>query len=161
MNFLKTFVFMLLLLVPAAGCAGMSLQEKGIPKIEGLIAVRGQTVHTMARQTDGSWAEPITNGVVLVRDGKVVAVGPASSVEIPANAHVIEAAVVTPGLIDAHSVVGLSGWLNYDHDQDQLERSAPMQPELDALDAYNAREPPTEWARSSGVTILHTGHAPG
>ncbi|PCJ12667.1 MAG: amidohydrolase [Planctomycetota bacterium] len=161
MNFLKTFVFMLLLLVPAAGCAGMSLQEKGIPKIEGLIAVRGQTVHTMARQADGSWAEPIINGVVLVRDGKVVAVGPASSVEIPANVHVIEAEVVTPGLIDAHSVVGLAGWLNYDHDQDQLERSAPMQPELDALDAYNVREPLIEWIRSFGVTTLHTGHAPG
>jgi imidazolonepropionase-like amidohydrolase len=82
-------------------------------------------------------------------------------VEIPAGFRVIEAAVVTPGLIDSRSVVGLAGWLNYDHDQDQLERSSPMQPELDARDAYNVREPLIEWVRSLGVTTLHTGHAPG
>ncbi|HIK82244.1 MAG TPA: amidohydrolase, partial [Planctomycetes bacterium] len=83
------------------------------------------------------------------------------AVEIPAGIRVIDAAVVTPGLIDSRSVVGLAGWLNYDHDQDQLERSSPMQPELDARDAYNVREPLIQWVRSLGVTTLHTGHAPG
>ncbi|MBT5737798.1 MAG: amidohydrolase family protein [Planctomycetes bacterium] len=125
------------------------------------LAIRGETIHTMARQADGQWMEPIENGVVLIIDGKVAAVGPASAVEIPDGFRVIEAAVVTPGLIDSRSVVGLAGWLNYDHDQDQLERSSPMQPELDARDAYNVREPLIEWVRSLGVTTLHTGHAPG
>jgi imidazolonepropionase-like amidohydrolase len=125
------------------------------------IAIRGETIHTMARQADGQWMEPIKNGVVLIIDGKVAAVGPALAVEIPDGSRVIEAAVVTPGLIDSRSVVGLAGWLNYDHDQDQLEQSSPMQPELDARDAYNVREPLIEWVRSLGVTTLHTGHAPG
>jgi imidazolonepropionase-like amidohydrolase len=98
---------------------------------------------------------------VLIRDGKIAAVGTEASVEIPDGTRVIEAAVVTPGLIDSRSVVGLAGWLNYDHDQDQLERSAPMQPELDPRDAYNVREPLIGWVRSLGVTTLHTGHAPG
>jgi imidazolonepropionase-like amidohydrolase len=118
------------------------------------IAVRGETVYTMADA-------PITDGVVLIRDGKIERVGPASSVQIPAGYREIAARVVTPGLIDAHTVVGLAGYLNQPHDQDQIETSAPMQPELRALDAYNAREALVDWLREHGVTTLHTGHAPG
>lgn len=119
-----------------------------------VLAVRGDTVHTLA-------GEPITDGVVVIRDGRIEAVGPASEVPVPDGARQLEAAVVTPGLIDAHSVVGLAGHLNSDHDQDQLEESAPMQPELRAIDAYNARERLIEWVRGFGVTTLHTGHGPG
>jgi imidazolonepropionase-like amidohydrolase len=74
---------------------------------------------------------------------------------------VLEAAVVTPGIIDAHSTVGFSGIYNHPHDQDQLERSDPIQPELRAIDAYNARERLVEFVRGFGVTTVHTGHAPG
>lgn len=161
MNHRMLIVICLLVVISDVGCAGHSVKEVTVPKVDGLIAIRGAVVHTMARQEDGSWAAPIVNGVVLVRDGKVAAVGPADSIEIPDGVTVLEAEVVTPGLIDAHSVVGLAGWLNYDHDQDQIERSAPMQPELDAFDAYNVREPLIDWVRSLGVTTLHTGHAPG
>lgn len=118
------------------------------------IAVLGGTVHTSA-------GAPITNGVVLVRNGKIESVGPASSVRIPAGYRTVKAAVVTPGLIDAHSVVGLGGYLNQPHDQDQREASAPIQPDLRAMDAYNARERLVEWVRGFGVTTVHTGHGPG
>jgi imidazolonepropionase-like amidohydrolase len=43
----------------------------------------------------------------------------------------------------------------------QLERSAPLQPELRATDAYDARERLVEWLRGFGVTTVHTGHGPG
>ena len=43
----------------------------------------------------------------------------------------------------------------------QLELSAAIQPELRAVDAYNARELLVEWLRTHGVTTIHTGHAPG
>lgn len=118
------------------------------------VAIRGKTVHTMA-------GPPITDGVVIVQDGKISRVGPAASITIPQGMRVIEAAVVTPGLIDAHSTVGLSGIYNQPHDQDQLERSNPIQPELRAIDAFNAREKLIEWIRGFGVTTVHTGHAPG
>jgi len=118
------------------------------------LAVRAGTIHTMA-------GEAIRDGVVVVVDGRIAAVGPASEVAIPDGVPVLEAAVVTPGLIDAHSVVGLSGYLNSPHDQDQVERSAPIQPDLRAIDAYNAREPLVAWVREHGVTTLHTGHGPG
>jgi len=57
--------------------------------------------------------------------------------------------------------VGFSGIYNHPHDQDQLEHSGPLQPELRAIDAYNAREQLVAWVRSFGITTLHTGHAPG
>lgn len=118
------------------------------------LAVQGETVYTMAGQV-------IRDGVVLTRDGKVEQVGPASEVKIPAGYKILRAKVVTPGLVDARSVVGLSGYLNQPHDQMQLELSASVQPELRATDAYNARERLVEWLRSFGVTTVHTGHAPG
>ena len=120
----------------------------------GQVAVRGETVYTMAGQ-------PIRDGVVLVRDGKIERIGTASEVQIPAGYRTLRAKVVTPGLIDARSVVGFSGYLNQPHDQMQLELSASIQPELRAIDAYDARERLVEWLRSFGVTTIHTGHAPG
>ncbi|MBD0326135.1 MAG: amidohydrolase, partial [Pyrinomonadaceae bacterium] len=118
------------------------------------LAVRGETVYTMA-------GPEIKDGVVLIRDGRIERVGPASQIKIPSGYKTLTARVVTPGLIDAHTVVGLAGYLNQPHDQDQIERSAPMQPELRAVDAYNPRERLVEYLRSFGVTTIHTGHAPG
>ncbi|MCB9878928.1 MAG: amidohydrolase family protein [Planctomycetes bacterium] len=104
---------------------------------------------------------PIENGVVVVADGKVAAIGAAADVAVPDGARVIEAAVVTPGLIDAHATVGLTGLLNVPHDQDQLEKSAPVQPELRAIDAFHARDELVAWLRGFGITTVHTGHGPG
>ncbi|MDX1617940.1 MAG: amidohydrolase family protein [Balneolaceae bacterium] len=105
--------------------------------------------------------DPIENGVVLVADGKIEAVGPASEIDIPDEYEVHEAAAATPGLIDAHTVVGLAGIYNVDSDQDQLERSDAIQPELRAIDAYNAREELVKFILDKGVTTVHTGHGPG
>lgn len=117
------------------------------------IAVKGEMVWTMA-------GEPIADGVVLINNGKIEAVGPASSVTIPSNYRVITAKVVTPGLIDAHSVIGLNGYMNQPHDQMAIEGSNSIQPELRAIDAYNAEEKLIEWVRGFGVTTIHTGHQP-
>lgn len=121
---------------------------------EAQTAVRGETVYTMN-------GDPITNGVVLIRNGNIERVGSADRITIPSGYEVFEAAVVTPGLIDAHSVVGLAGHLNQDHDQDQLETSSAIQPELRAFDAYNAREALVGHLRDHGITTIHTGHGPG
>lgn len=120
----------------------------------GDVVVRGGIVHTVSGPS-------IENGVVVVQDGTITAVGPAGSVPLPAGVRVLEAAVVTPGLVDAHTVVGLAGHLNQRQDQDQLDRSEPIQPELRAVDAYDARERLIGWLRSHGITTLHAGHAPG
>ena len=119
-----------------------------------VLAVRAATVYTMA-------GPPIADGVVVIVDGKIAAVGPAATVAVPAAARLLTARVATPGLVDAHTVVGLTGYLNQEQDQDQLDPAEPVQPELRAIDAYNPRERLVEWVRGFGVTTLHTGHAPG
>ncbi|MEQ9298218.1 MAG: amidohydrolase family protein [Cyclobacteriaceae bacterium] len=118
------------------------------------IAVKGEMVYTMDR-------DPIENGVVLIKDGKITAVGASSAITIPVGYTVHEGKVVTPGLVDAHSMVGVSGMYNQPWDQDQLETSAAIQPELQAVDAYNPIEPLIGFLMSRGVTTIHTGHGIG
>lgn len=112
---------------------------------------------------DASRAGRIDDAVVVIRDGRIEAVGPAASVVVPRGiTSELRAAVVTPGLIDGRSTVGLTGIYNTPgHDQDQLERSEAMQPQLRAMDAYNPREELVAYLRGFGITTVHTGHAPG
>ena len=119
------------------------------------VAVRGEQVWTMGPQG------VIADGVVVIEDGRITAVGPAASTAIPQGMEVLTAPVVTPGLVDAHSTVGLTGYLNQSDDQDQLDDSEPIQPHLRAIDAYNPHDRLVQWVRELGTTTLHTGHGPG
>ena len=104
----------------------------------------------------------LSNGRILVKKGIIQAIGTQYEIEAPGGAVRLEAQVVTPGFIDAHTVVGLAGYLNDPgSDQDQLDRSNAIQPELRALDAYNPEEPLVAHLRNHGVTTIQTGHAPG
>lgn len=62
-----------------------------------VVAIRGGTVLTVTRGT-------IANGIVILRDGKIAAVG-GPETAVPAGAVVVDARgrFVTPGIIDAHS----------------------------------------------------------
>src|SRR5882757_7860817 len=66
------------------------------------------TAFTGARMIDGTDRAPIDNATLLVRGGRVVAVGPAASVTIPAGAQRVPLAgkTVIPGLVNAHGHVG-------------------------------------------------------
>ncbi len=118
------------------------------------LAVKAKTIYTMA-------GEVISDGVILIEEGKFRELGSSEEINIPEGWKIVSAEIVTPGLIDAHTTVGLSGLLNQKHDQEQVERSAPIQPELRAIDAYNARDELVDWVRSLGITTVHTGHGPG
>jgi imidazolonepropionase-like amidohydrolase len=111
-------------------------------------AVVAGRVHTVGQGT-------IERGVILVEDGKIAAVGTLDKVEIPGGTPVLRAAVVTPGLIDASSCVGLSGGANVAADQDQDEKSDPNQADLRALDGFNPNEGLLEFIRREGVTTIH------
>lgn len=149
-TFAATIFAFLVLLVANSSALRAAAPEAPMP-----LAILAETLHTAA-------GAPIKEGLVLVgRDGKIGYVGPAKDVAYTADHRVVHAKVVTPGLIDARATVGLSGLLNQPHDQDMLERSAAVQPELRALDAYNAQDPLVAWVRGFGVTTVNTGHAPG
>lgn len=123
--------------------------------------LQAETLVVLAERIYTQAGPVIEAGAIVVEDGKIRQVGRQGQLRLPTGAKTLQAAVVTPGLIDARTVVGLAGYLNQPHDQDQLETSSAMQPQLRALDAFNARERLVDWVRSLGVTTLHTGHGPG
>ena len=81
----------------AAASAASAQEAKGT----GTVAIRA------ARVIDGTGAAAISNGVVIVTDDKIVAVGRQGSVTIPAGARTIDLgdATILPGFIDMHTHV--------------------------------------------------------
>jgi imidazolonepropionase-like amidohydrolase len=128
------------------------LLPKGAPSVADVpkkLAVLAGRVHTMS-------GDVIEDGIVLVEDGKVKQVGSRQAIAIPQGWPVVAANVVTPGLIDAHSVMGLSGALAFKKaDQDQDEMSDPNQADLRVLDSFNPQEPLLQFIREHGVTVVH------
>lgn len=90
----KGYATGLLLLVCALACA-----QSSVPA-EHWIAVRA------GRLFDGT-EKLATNQVILIRGDRIVKVGPAERVQVPADAEVVDLshATVLPGLIDAHTHV--------------------------------------------------------
>ncbi len=87
----------------------------------------------------------LENAQVLIQDGRIIAVGP--TVEAPADAHVIEGAVVCAGFIDPWSSLGLSSRAVTDRNTGPATRS------VDAFDRYESAHNLTECLRA-GVTSL-------
>lgn len=88
-----------------------------------VVAIRGGTVLTMV-------GPPIERGTVLIRGGKIAAVG--SDVSVPAGATIVDATgkYVMPGLVDAMTYFGIDA-------QDLAETSDPITPELRTIAAYD------------------------
>lgn len=85
-------------------------------RVEGLRAFVGATI------VDGTGAAPVDNGVILVRDGRIDAVGAASDIDVPDGAERIDVSgrYIIPGLINTHGHVGgvrglESGYYNEDN----------------------------------------------
>jgi imidazolonepropionase-like amidohydrolase len=150
----RTLVPALLTLVIAAPAALAASPAPAAPAAAPAVAIRGDTVYPVS-------GSAIKDGLVLIRDGRIAYVGPAAGQSYGAEVRELRAAVVVPGLVDARATVGVSGMLNQPHDQEQVDRSAPLQPELRAVDAYNARDELVAYIRARGVTTVHTGHGPG
>jgi len=144
----------LLMLVVAAPAAAAASPAPATALASPPVAIRGDMVYPVS-------GAPIKDGLVLIREGRIAYVGPAAGQTYGADVRELRAAVVVPGLVDARATVGVSGMLNQPHDQEQVERSAPLQPELRAVDAYNARDELVAYLRARGVTTVHTGHGPG
>jgi len=92
--------------------------------------------------------EPIAHGTLVVQHGRILAVGPADVVKIPAGAQVIDATgkVLMPGLIDSHSHIGAGTG---------GDGSGPIQPDARVLDSLDARDASIQKARAGGITSVN------
>jgi imidazolonepropionase-like amidohydrolase len=117
-----------------------------------MLALTGGTVLTMA-------GPALKGGTVLIEGGRIVAVG--EHVAVPATATVIDAAgrYVTPGIIDAHTHLGVYtesyAWAG----EEVNETSKPTTPEMDVIDAINPDDAGLADALAGGVTTVMV--APG
>ena len=97
-------------------------------------------------------------GIVLIGDdGKIAAVGPAESIEVPGDAHVVDAEgkVVTPGFIDAHTHVGIGEMAVGKEGADTNESTDPVTPQVRAIDATYPDDMAFNDALSAGVTAVN------
>ncbi|MDH4197879.1 MAG: amidohydrolase family protein [Candidatus Aminicenantes bacterium] len=125
--------------------AGLVLLLTGIAATAETLAVKAKTIYTAA-------GAPVANGVVLVENGKIKAVGPA--VKVPAGAKVIQAAVVIPGLIDGHTHLGVHSTPNVQENADGNEMTNPVTPQVRALDSFNFEDPALKVGLAGGVTTI-------
>ena len=81
------------LLGPACG----DLLAQGRVPPDALVIAHGRVV-------DGTCSDPINDGIIVIHEGRIIAVGEADAFEIPVEAQTIDATGMTvlPGIIDAH-----------------------------------------------------------
>ncbi|MEM1056690.1 MAG: amidohydrolase family protein [Bacteroidota bacterium] len=105
------------------------------------VAFVGATVYPIS-------SAPISDGTVVIQEGRILAVGPRASVRIPSGATRIDATgkVILPGIVDTHSHVG---------DGDGGDSSGPMHPDARILDALDPRADSFERARAGGITTVN------
>ena len=111
------------------------------------VVIRNATIMTAAGQE-------IANGSILLRDGKIGAVG--ATVEAPADAVVVDGAgkYVTPGLIDTHSHLGVYAAPGTWAEGDGNEATNPVTAEVWAEHSFWPQDPQIPLAIAGGITII-------
>jgi imidazolonepropionase-like amidohydrolase len=91
---------------------------------------------------------------VLMRDGRIAEIG--VDLEAPAGARIVDGRdkVVTPGLIDVHSHLGVYAYPGMSSHQDGNEMTAPTTPNVWAEHSLNPNDPGFDTARAGGVTSM-------
>ncbi|MDO9587504.1 MAG: amidohydrolase, partial [Brevundimonas sp.] len=119
---------------------------RGLPREN--MAIVGGTVFTGAGQR-------IENGVVIVTDGRVAAVGDASTA-VPGGHRVVDARgrFVTPGIIDTHSHLGVYPSPGVSGMSDGNEATNPNTAQVWAEHSIWPQDPGFNAARAGGVTTL-------
>ena len=98
----------------------------------------------------------IEKGDVLLKDGKIDKVG--EDIKPPKNCNVIDATgkFIMPGIIDAHSHIGVYSWPSVDAHDDGNEATDPITPQVRAEDSFNSEDPAILRAIAGGVTAIQT-----
>lgn len=117
-----------------------------------MILIENATVWTMA-------GPPIAGGSVLVREGKIAAVGRDIALRDTQDLQRIDAAGgwVLPGLVEAHCHIGISEERVGGVGDDCNELVTPLTPSLRAVDAVNPMDSAFHNALAAGITTVMTG----
>ncbi len=96
----------------------------------------------------------VTNGVLVMENGKITAVGPVASTAIPKNAQVIDVSGMTvyPGLIDSETALGLTEVSADRSTNDRVESSDEIMPHMHVADAFHAETELIPVTRVNGIT---------
>ena len=115
---------------------------------ERALAIRNATILTAASPV------AIEAGTILIRGGKIAAVG--ANVTVPADAQVIDATGmwVMPGIIDSHSHLGVYSWPGVEANADGNEMTTPITAQVRAIDSFNFEDPAIRRALAGGVTTI-------
>ncbi|MEO5818901.1 MAG: amidohydrolase [Vicinamibacteraceae bacterium] len=110
-------------------------------------AIRNATLLTAAGPV-------IPNGTILVRDGRIVAIG--ATVDVPAGTTIIDAGgkFVTPGIIDDHSHLGVYAAPGVDASSDGNEATKPNTADVWAEHSVWPQDPQFPRNLAGGVTTL-------
>ena len=92
--------------------------------------------------------KPIEQGILLIQNGKITAVGDARTVKLSSDVTIIDVAgkVIMPGLVDSHSHAG---------DGSGGDGSSPMQPDVRILDGINPRAASLQRVQAGGITTVN------
>ena len=114
------------------------------PKI---VAIAGGKLLTVTHGT-------IENGVVILENGKITAVGTTAATKIPKGAQVFDAKGMTvyPGLFDAETNLGLTEVSSDENSNDLVELSDEIEPQMRVVDAFRAETVRIPVNRINGVT---------
>ena len=118
----------------------------GVPALAETIAITGGKV------VIGDGSQPIDNGTVVVRDGRIVSAG--TGVAVPPGARTIDAKGkwVTPGLVAGFSKVGIVEVDGVAATNDAGAATSPFSAALDVAPAINPRASSIAVSRARGVT---------
>ena len=96
----------------------------------------------------------IENGAIIMQGGKIIAVGAASSVNVPSGAQVIDVTGMTvyPGLIDSETNLGLTEISAEITTNDLVEISDEIMPHMHTAEAFHAESALIPVARMNGIT---------
>lgn len=99
----------------------------------------------------------IKNGYVLIKDGRIIDVGPMEFCPFDTESYDLSGLTIYPGFIDAHCHLGMwEDGLSFEGD-DGNEDTDPATPHLRALDAVNPGDYSFKEALDAGVTAVVTG----
>ena len=114
-------------------------------------AIKAGKILTMTPAEESATSESVINhGIILISDGKIEALGPASSIQAPEGYTLIDASDrwVMPGIVEAHTHIGTEGGFN--------DMVTSINPELRIAACVNPEDIAIRKAIAGGVTTINT-----